>query len=158
LRERWSPGLESSNWQLTRWIEDTIIDSVMEVRHCTTRDTLRFITHDKLRIGSWVTTAHVESLHPDQRVKALELDDNRKGECACRVKVYASDLAVPRRQPLTSSGYPQLKTLLPLTVAEVDCTCKSRYPWGAILLIGGLCLAALVIGIRSRRNSPPVIN
>lgn len=145
-------GLSFNN--LTMWIADTIIDVVMEVQHCTTRDALRLITLGKLRTGSWVTTAHVESLHPDQRAKALELNDNRKGECACRVKVDAYDLTVPKRQPLTSSGYPQLKTLRPLPVAEVDCTCESRYPWGAILLIGGLCLAAFLIWVRSRRDSP----
>jgi len=126
------------------------------VRHCTTRDALRLIVQDKLRPGSWVTTAQVESLHPDQRVKALELDDDRKGECACRVNVDSADLTVPKRQPLTSSGYPQLKTLRRLPIAEVDCTCESRYSWGAILLIGGL--AAFLVWVCSRRNSNPVIN
>lgn len=123
----------------------------MEVRHCTTRAALRSIVQDNLRLGSWVTTAHVESLNPDQRVKAMELDDNRKGECACRVKVDLSDLTVPKGQPLTSSGYPQLRTLHHLQIAEADCTCESRSPWGAILLIGGL--VALLACLRRQRRS-----
>ena len=122
----------------------------MEVRHCTTRDAVQMIARGKLRLGSWVTTVHVEDLNLDQRVKALELDDNHKGECACRVKVNASDLTVPNGQPLTSSGYPQFRTLRHLPIAEADCTCESQNPWEAILLIGGL--AAFLVWLFRRRN------
>ncbi len=124
----------------------------MEARHCTTRDALPSIVREGLRPGSWVTTAPVESMNQDKRVKALELDDNRKGECACLVKYGPSDLTVPNRQPLTSSGYPQMRTLPYLPIAEADCTCESHFPWPAILLIGGL--VAALAWFCSQRSSP----
>lgn len=121
----------------------------MELWHCTTRDAVRLIAQDRLHPGSWVTPADVTSLGRDQRVKALELNENRKGECACKVKADRTDFTVPKEYPLTSSGYPQLRTLRHLPVVEADCKCESDSPWGAIVLIGGLLLLGSLL-LRNR--------
>jgi hypothetical protein len=117
-----------------------------EVRHCTSRKTLELILRDGLRTGSWVTTAHVEDLNPDQRVKALELDNEEKGQCACKLKI--DRLTEPKQGLLTSSGYPQRKTPHLGKIVKADCRCESEIPWRA-LAIGGLLLG--VLWLRGRR-------
>lgn len=121
----------------------------MQVRHCTSLEALDGIVQGSLWAGSWVTSANVEDLTRDQRVKALEFNDDRKGQCACKLEIKRSDLTVPKEGQLTSAGYPQFRTRRPVQVTKSACKCDTEAPWGAVALIGFILLGALWLRNRS---------
>ena len=116
------------------------METMLEIRHCTSRAIAPLIKQDGLRAQEWVTMDSVEHLTRDERYKGLELNNNSKGECYCKGKIAHTDVIIPEQGSFTSGGLSQRRTL---KVVKMECECESTTPWGTIILTSLLILGGI---------------
>jgi len=79
---------------------------------------------------------------PKERVKALCLDSEHKGDCVCAFRDNDEQLLTPQGGPWTCNRYPQQIVPKGLPVDPSSCHCAGEFPWKAIGIAVGIGLAA----------------
>lgn len=120
----------------------------MTVYHSTSRSAKKQIDLcGHLADESWVTAEPITVFDKKQRKRALCLDTEAKGECACECRVPPNVLVIPQDGSRTCAGFSQfqLKTKVPITACRCRCEGSQRDVW--FWLLGGIIVGIAAYGV-----------